>query len=140
MAWARAITVENSFLVLFFHFFGVCRKANSVRRRVYPAFFPLFGVHAGKWICMRRRVSPVFSFQIRIRCRNAMAVINAFEFAVFDILGGTPILIVYHYLRVPGWFFCGSFLMFSAAWLAGLADRLAWQNCSVAVSWASPGG
>ena len=71
---AMVFTVENSFLVLFFHFFGVCRKANSVRRSVSPALFPLFGVHAGKWICMRRRVSPVFSFQIRIRCRNAMAV------------------------------------------------------------------
>ena len=122
---AMVFTVENSFLVLFFHFFGVCRKANSVRRRVSPALFPLFGVHAGKWICMRRRVSPVFSFQIRILCRNAMAVINAFEFAVFDILGGTSISIVYRYLRVPGWFFCGGFLMVSDALLAGLADRLA---------------
>ena len=112
---AMVFTVENSFLVLFFHFFGVCRKANSVRRRVSLALFPLFGVHAGKWICMRRRVAPVFSFQIRIRCRNAMAVINAFEFVVSDILGGTRILIVYRYLRVPGWFFCGSFLMLSAA-------------------------
>ena len=76
---------------------------------------------------MRRRVSPVFSFQIRILCRNAMSVINAVKFAFFDILGGTPILIVYRYLRVPGCFFCGSFLMVSA-------DRLAWQNSSVAVS------
>ena len=83
---------------------------------------------------MRRRVSPVFSFQIRIFCRNAMAVINAFAFAFFDILGGTHILIVYRYLRVPGWFFCGSFLMLSAAWLAGLADRLAWPASSVTVS------
>ena len=106
---SMVFTVENSVLVLFFHFFGVCRKANSVRRRVSPALFPLFGVHAGKWICMRRRVSPVVSFQIRIRCRNAMAVdlyaqarVSGFEFAVFDILGGTPILIVYQYLRVPG--------------------------------------
>ena len=80
-----------------------------MRRSVSPALFPLFGVHAGKWICMRRSVSPVVSFQIRIRCRNAIDMINAFEFAVFDILGGTRILIVYHYLRVPGWFFLRQF-------------------------------
>ena len=67
---------------------------------------------------MRRCVSPVFSFQIRFLCRNAMVVINAIEFAFFDILGGTFILTVYRYLRVPGWFFWGSFLMVSAGWLA----------------------
>ena len=55
-----------------------------------------------------------------------MAVINAIELAFLHILGGTFILTVYRYLRVPGWFFCGSFLMVSAGWLAGLADRLAW--------------
>ena len=32
----------------------------------------------------------------------AGACLRGFEFAVFDILGGTLILIVYQYLRVPG--------------------------------------
>ena len=105
-----------------------------MRRRVYPAFFSLVWGLRRKVDSMRRRVSPVFSFQIRILCRNAIPVINAFEFVFFDILGGTSILIVYRYLRVPGCFFCGSFLMVSAGWLAGLADRLAWPASSVTVS------
>ena len=74
-----------------------------------PGLFSFVWGSRWKVDSMRRRVSPVFSFQIRIRCRNAMAVdlyaqarVSGFEFAVFDILGGTPILIVYQYLRVPG--------------------------------------
>ena len=94
--------------------------------------------------CAQARVPGPFSFvwgprrKVDLYAQARVPGVLSRQFS--DIPGGTRILIVYHYLRVPGWFFCGSFLMLSAAWLAGLADRLAWQNCSVAVSWASPGG
>ena len=91
------------------------------------------------FLCLGSTPESVFYAQPRVPgvlfsnldfCRNAMAVTNAIESAFFGILGGTFTLTVYRYLRVPGWFFCGSFLMVSAGWLAGwlagLADRLTW--------------
>ena len=73
-------------------------------------------------------------------CRNAVAVINAIELAFLHILGGTFILTVYRYLRVPGWFFCGSFLLPGwLAWLTGWLGRIRLSR-SRSSSWVCPGG
>ena len=124
---------EFVFGTLFAPFWGMSEGEFCAQVRV-PGLLSFVWGPRRKVDSMRGRVSLVFFFQIRILCRNAIPVINAFEFVFFDILGGTSILIVYRYLRVPGWFFCGSFLMVSAGWLAGLADRLAWPDSSVTVS------
>ena len=67
-----------------------------------------------------------------------MAVENTIELAFFLYSWRHLTLTVYRYLRVPGWFFCGGFLMVSAGWLAGclalLTARLGWPAGRLAPS------
>ena len=96
-----------------------------MRRLVSPAGFPLFGVHAGKCI-LCAAACPRCSFFKSGFLPKCYGRDKRVESAFFGILGGTFTLTVYRYLRVPGWFFCGSFLMVSAGWLAWLTGWLGW--------------
>ena len=74
------------------------------RIRFWYSFFTFLG-HVGPRILCAGACARIFFPFLGFTLESgfyAQARVSGFEFVFFDILGGTPILIVYQYLRVPG--------------------------------------